>query len=92
MSRIAVIGAGAWGTSLAIVLARNGVHQVRLWAYEEEVRRSFESRRENALFMPGVAIPASVQRHQLARRSARRALRSWSASCPRTTRAIFTGK
>ncbi|MGD0976445.1 MAG: NAD(P)H-dependent glycerol-3-phosphate dehydrogenase [Candidatus Korobacteraceae bacterium] len=61
MSRIAVIGAGAWGTSLTIVLARNGVHQVRLWAYEEEVRRSFESRRENALFMPGVAIPASVR-------------------------------
>ena len=61
MSRIAVIGAGAWGTSLTIVLARNGVHQVRLWAHEEEVRRSFESCRENALFMPGVAIPASVR-------------------------------
>ena len=61
MSRIAVIGAGAWGTSLTIVLARNGVHQVRLWAYEEEVRRSFESRRENALFMPGVPIPDSVR-------------------------------
>lgn len=60
MSRIAVIGAGAWGTSLAVVLTRNGVHQVRLWAYEEDVRRSIESRRENALFLPGVTIPASV--------------------------------
>ena len=60
MSRIAVIGAGAWGTSLSIVLARNGTHQVRLWAYEEEVRRSVESCRENALFMPGAVIPASV--------------------------------
>ncbi len=60
MSRIAVIGAGAWGTSLSIVLARNGVHQVRLWAFEEEVRRSFESCRENALFLPGLTIPASV--------------------------------
>jgi glycerol-3-phosphate dehydrogenase (NAD(P)+) len=61
VSRIAVIGAGAWGTSLTVVLARNGVHQVRLWAYEEEVRRSFESRRENALFMPGVSIPDSAR-------------------------------
>ena len=60
MSRIAVIGAGAWGTSLTVVLARNGVHHVRLWAFEDEVRRSVESRRENTLFLPGVAIPPSV--------------------------------
>ena len=39
MSRIAVIGAGAWGTGLAIVLGRGGRHQVRLWAHEKEVRR-----------------------------------------------------
>jgi glycerol-3-phosphate dehydrogenase (NAD(P)+) len=61
VSRIAVIGAGAWGTSLTTVLARNGVHQVRLWAYEEEVRRSFESCRQNTLFLPGVTVPDSVQ-------------------------------
>ena len=60
MSRIAVIGAGAWGTSLTVVLARNGVHQVRLWAFEDEVCRSVERCRENALFLPGVVIPASV--------------------------------
>jgi len=37
MSRIAVIGAGAWGTALAIVLGRKGNHDVRLWAHEKEV-------------------------------------------------------
>jgi len=61
VSRIAVIGAGAWGTSLSVVLARNGVHQLRLWAYEEEVCRSVERCRENTLFLPGVAIPAAVR-------------------------------
>ena len=43
MSRIAIIGAGAWGTSLSIVLGRTARHQVRLWAYEKDVpRTSFE--------------------------------------------------
>ncbi|MGA2989040.1 MAG: NAD(P)H-dependent glycerol-3-phosphate dehydrogenase [Candidatus Korobacteraceae bacterium] len=60
MSEIAVIGAGAWGTGLAIVLARNGVHRVRLWAYEPEVCQAIESCRENPLFLPGATIPASV--------------------------------
>jgi glycerol-3-phosphate dehydrogenase (NAD(P)+) len=60
MSRIAVIGAGAWGTGLAIVLGRGGRHQVRLWAHEKEVRDSILARRENELFLPGVSIPATV--------------------------------
>src|ERR1700737_3747580 len=37
MSRIAIIGAGAWGTALSIVLGRNRIHEVRLWAHEKEV-------------------------------------------------------
>lgn len=60
MSRIAVIGAGAWGTGLAIVLGRGGNHQVRLWAHEKEVRDSISARRANELFLPGQAIPTSV--------------------------------
>ncbi len=60
MSRIAVIGAGAWGTGLAIVLGRRGGHQVRLWAHEKEVRDSISSRRINDLFLPGQPIPESV--------------------------------
>jgi len=60
MSEIAVIGAGAWGTSLSIVLGRKGTHRVRLWAREAEVQESISSRRVNDLFLPAQAIPASV--------------------------------
>jgi len=60
MSKIAVIGAGAWGTSLSIVLGRKGTHRVRLWAYEKEVRDSISARRINELFLPEHAIPACV--------------------------------
>jgi glycerol-3-phosphate dehydrogenase (NAD(P)+) len=60
MSHIAVIGAGAWGTGLSIVLGRKMTHQVRLWAREPEVCESIASRRVNALFLPGQFLPASV--------------------------------
>ncbi len=60
MSRIAIIGAGAWGTGLAVVLGRRGIHQVQLWAHEKEVRDSIMSHRVNELFLPGQAIPESV--------------------------------
>jgi glycerol-3-phosphate dehydrogenase (NAD(P)+) len=60
MSRIAVIGAGAWGTALSLVLGRNGRHDVRLWAHEKEVYESISLRRVNELFLPEQAIPAAV--------------------------------
>lgn len=60
MSRIAIIGAGAWGTGLSIALGRKGTHQIRLWAHEKEVRESIASRRVNELFLPGQTIPESV--------------------------------
>ena len=60
MSEIAVIGAGAWGTALAIVAARSDHHRVRLWAHEPEVRESITLRRENALFLPGQPVPERV--------------------------------
>jgi len=61
VSRIAVIGAGAWGTALSIVLARGGRHKVQLWAFEREVCESIESTRTNSLFLPGIEIPETVQ-------------------------------
>ena len=60
MSEIAVIGAGAWGTSLSIVLGRKGTHRVRLWAHEKEVRDSISLRRVNQLFLPEQVIPDCV--------------------------------
>jgi len=59
MKHIAIIGAGSWGTALALTLANLG-HAVRLWAYEEEVVESLRTRHENELFMPGVRLPESV--------------------------------
>ena len=61
MSRIAVIGAGAWGTALSIVLARSRRHQVRLWAYEPEVCESIQAHRANDLFLPGFKIPDGIE-------------------------------
>jgi glycerol-3-phosphate dehydrogenase (NAD(P)+) len=60
MSEIAIIGAGAWGTGLAIALGRKGTHRVRLWAHEKEVRDSINQRHSNDLFLPGYALPDSV--------------------------------
>ena len=61
MSRIAVIGAGAWGTALAIVAGRCGRHEVRLWAYEKEVCASLEQSHINTMFLPGCPVPQCVK-------------------------------
>jgi glycerol-3-phosphate dehydrogenase (NAD(P)+) len=60
MSQIAVIGAGAWGTGIAIVLGRKGTHRVRVWAHEADVCDSITQRRVNEKFLPGRSIPDSV--------------------------------
>jgi len=59
MKRISIIGAGNWGTALAITLARKG-HPITLWAYEPEVVESIRLRHENELYMPGIKIPLDV--------------------------------
>jgi len=60
VSRIAVIGAGAWGTAISVVLGRKGSHRIRLWAHEKEVSEAIAQRRVNEKFLPGQAIPDSV--------------------------------
>jgi glycerol-3-phosphate dehydrogenase (NAD(P)+) len=55
-----VIGAGAWGTALAQVCARAGL-QVTLQARETEVVASINDARENALFLPGVALEPAIR-------------------------------
>jgi glycerol-3-phosphate dehydrogenase (NAD(P)+) len=60
VSEIAVIGAGAWGTGLAIVLGRKGAHRVRLWAHEVDVCESIAQKRINEKFLPGRTIPEAV--------------------------------
>lgn len=58
--RISVIGAGAWGTALAVVAARAG-RRVRLWAREPEVVGTINGAHENAMFLPGIALPPSLE-------------------------------
>src|SRR6476469_3160102 len=57
--RCAVVGAGAWGTALADLLARNG-HEVRLWAREPEVIESVNAHHENAVFLAGAKLDHGV--------------------------------
>ncbi len=56
---VGVIGAGAWGTALAQTACRAGL-DVTLWAREAEVVESIRARRENLLFLPGVALDATL--------------------------------
>jgi glycerol-3-phosphate dehydrogenase (NAD(P)+) len=60
MSRISIIGGGAWGTGLAVVFGRKGSHHVRLWAHEPEVCDSINCKRVNDRFLPANRIPESV--------------------------------
>jgi glycerol-3-phosphate dehydrogenase (NAD(P)+) len=60
MSRIAIIGGGAWGTGLAIVLGRKRSHRVRMWVNEPEVCDSINREHVNERFLPGARIPDSV--------------------------------
>ena len=60
MRRIAVIGAGSWGTALAIHLAKLG-HQVRVWVYEEELTSLMREKRVNEWYLPGFSLPSSIE-------------------------------
>ncbi len=57
--KCAVVGAGAWGSALANVLAANG-HAVQLWAREPDVVEAVNEVRENRRFLPGVPVHAAV--------------------------------
>jgi glycerol-3-phosphate dehydrogenase (NAD(P)+) len=59
MKQIAVIGAGSWGTALAVVAARAG-HQVRLWSRNAEVVKSINEQQFNSRYLTSISIPQSV--------------------------------
>ncbi len=58
--KVAVIGAGSWGTALAIYFARVG-HRVGLWARETEVVEGINRDRRNPLFLPDFDFPAGIE-------------------------------
>ena len=59
MSRVAVMGAGSWGTAFSIVLADAG-NDVTIWARREEVCQAINQERENTDYLPGIELPPAV--------------------------------
>ncbi len=58
-SDIAILGAGSWGTALAVHLARVG-HAVRIWSVEAPVVAEMRERRANTIYLPDVLLPEAV--------------------------------
>lgn len=57
---VTVLGAGSWGTTLALVLLGNG-HDVTLWAYTREQTELMRKRHENPEFLPGISLPPKLK-------------------------------
>jgi glycerol-3-phosphate dehydrogenase (NAD(P)+) len=60
MTRVAVLGAGSWGTTLANLLAAKG-ETVRLWAYEPDVVEAINRSHENPVFLPGMRLEPGLR-------------------------------
>ncbi|HTG00353.1 MAG TPA: NAD(P)H-dependent glycerol-3-phosphate dehydrogenase [Nitrospirota bacterium] len=59
MGKIGVIGAGAWGTALAMLLADKG-YDPTLWMYEKDLAGETQRTRENRVYLPGFTLPPSI--------------------------------
>src|SRR5262249_11957043 len=60
LDTFAVLGDGAWGTAMALLLAQNPAHRVRLWSARPDNARILREKRENVRLLPGVPIPQAV--------------------------------
>jgi glycerol-3-phosphate dehydrogenase (NAD(P)+) len=60
MSRIVVLGSGAWGTAIALSLHRRGGHQITLWSHSHEEASQIAAAGENVLFLPGFPLPKEI--------------------------------
>ncbi len=57
--KISVLGAGGWGTTLAVLLHYNG-HKVTLWEYKKNYAKTLQKKRENEIYLPGIEIPKGI--------------------------------
>jgi len=60
MSRIAILGAGAWGTAIALSLHRRGGHEITLWSHSQAEAQQIIEAKENVLFLPGFPLPPEI--------------------------------
>ena len=60
MSRVAMLGAGSWGTALGVLLAESG-HEVRLWDHDRAHLELLQRDRENRKFLAGIALPKGIK-------------------------------
>ena len=60
MSRIVILGSGAWGTAIALSLHHRGGHQISLWAHTPEMAREIIDAGENKQFLPGFPLPPEI--------------------------------
>jgi glycerol-3-phosphate dehydrogenase (NAD(P)+) len=62
VKRIAILGAGSWGTALALVLTRSRQpHEISLWVHDPELAEFLRRERENQTYLPGQKLPAQVE-------------------------------
>jgi glycerol-3-phosphate dehydrogenase (NAD(P)+) len=62
LKKIAIIGAGSWGTALAIALGRSREpHRLSLWVHGADVFAALRERRENSVYLPGLRIPEQTE-------------------------------
>jgi len=58
--KVTIIGAGAWGTTLAILFAEKG-HSISLWVYEPDLAKELKELRENKRFLPGFQLSENIE-------------------------------
>src|SRR5580658_5598196 len=61
MSRVTVLGSGAWGTAIALSLLNKGSHEVTLWSHRANAAEALLRDRENRHFLPGFPFPDSLR-------------------------------
>jgi glycerol-3-phosphate dehydrogenase (NAD(P)+) len=61
VSRIAIIGSGAWGTALAISLAKRGNHSIALWSHTAAVAEMIAHHHENHTYLPGHGVSDAIR-------------------------------
>ena len=59
MKKVTVLGAGSWGTALAMVLAHNG-HDVRLWSHRKDQANEINEQQTNDKYLPGIRLPDEI--------------------------------